>query len=89
MPVPLSKLESLSQEITILNSSVPDITIRKRSTKAFFVAITNGKPVSPMFREHEKVIDFMTANPVSHYNIQKLHPVVDSELINKIKQKFD
>ena len=66
---------------------------RRRSTKALYVAMNNGKPISPLCESSNEVLDTMDAKEYEYkigtYNIQKLHPEVDAELIKKIREKFN
>ncbi len=86
MPIPLPKLKKLSEEEPEVKS-VNIIEKRRRSTSSLWVAMINGRPASPIFKDTDMIMEFMGKN--RRYDIQKLHPQGDSELITKIKSKYD
>lgn len=87
MPLPLKKLKFLA-----LHAHIPEevdiITKRKRSTSPLWVAMRNGRPISPVFNNSSLVENHM-AGYTEQYDIQKLHPQGDSELISKIREKYN
>ena len=85
MPIPLPKLKKLSEEEPEVEP-VNIITQRRRSTSSLWVAMINGKSASPVFKNTEEVMKYMGKN--RWYDIQKLHPQGDSELITKIRSKY-
>ena len=86
MPIPLPKLKKLSEEEPEIKP-VNIITKRRRSTSSLWVAMINGRPASPVFKNTDEVVEYMGKN--RSYDIQKLHPQGDSELITKIISKYD
>ena len=86
MPIPLPKLKKLSKEEPKVEP-VDIITKRRRSTSSLWVAMINGRPASPVFKNTDGVIEYMGEN--RSYDIQKLHPQGDSELITKINSKYN
>ena len=86
MPIPLPKLKKLSEEEPEVEP-VNIITQRRRSTSSLWVAMVNGRPASPVFKNTDEVVKYMGEN--RSYDIQKLHPQGDSELITKINTKYN
>ena len=86
MPIPLPKLKKLSEEEPEVEP-VNIITQRRRSTSSLWVAMVNGRPASPVFKNTDEVVKHMGKN--RSYDIQKLHPQGDSELITKINTKYN
>jgi len=87
VPVPLSTLEKLDSP-SLVSVDVDHVVQRKRATKALWVSMRNGVPISSLCDSYE---DAVAATPmgIDHFNVAKLHPVGDLELINKIRAKFN
>lgn len=88
MPLPLKKLKFLAN-VPNMKKEVDIISKRKKSTSALWVAIYNGLPICPTFKTKEQVMEYMKFHPDIQYNISKLHIQGDSELISKIKEKYN
>ena len=85
MPLPLKKLKKLAANIEVA-PVVDMLKVRRRSTISLWVAMENGKVMSPIFDNVDQVLRHMGSGS---YTIQKLHPQGDSELISKIKKKYN
>lgn len=87
MPIPLSKLEILQAQTVTKTNSIAHVVRRKRASKALWVCMKNGKPITDVCNSGEEA---MAAVPpgTDQFNIQKLHPIDDLELINKIKSTY-
>lgn len=89
MPVPIAKLESIIDEEVIVMDSELKMTKKKRSTKAFFVAVRNGKPLTALCDSYERAVYAAGLVTTEQYNVQKLHPVIDRDLIKKMNLKVN
>ena len=87
MPLPLKKLKFLAN-VPLKTQKVDIISKRRKSTSALWVALVNGKAASPVFKTQDEVMNYMIDKEPS-YNIGKLHIQGDSELISKIREKYN
>ncbi len=82
MPVPLEKIDSLQPLVEVKLDPIAHVIKRKRATRALWIAMKDGKPIGCIY---DTVDEVTRAQGPGTYNIQKLHPVGDIELIKKIR----